>query len=1419
LSGAAHHTAAQIPTEFISQFPAPAVRIASPVNDDQSITLRGNRHPLANAANDQGEVPADQPLHRTLLLLRRSPAQDAALANLLSAQQDPGSPLFHKWLTPEQFGAWFGPSDQDIQTITAWLSSHGFTEIVASKGRTSIEFTGSAGQVQSAIHAAIHRYQVSGVMHFANASDPSIPTALAAVVAGPVSLNDFGYRPEAIPGPTLQYQKGQARPQVVPGSNPLFTDPIYDTSFYGVVPYDFATIYDLLPLWNAGSDGTGQTIAIVGETDINLNDPEQFRALLGLPVNNPIVTIVGTDPGVQPDETESDLDVEWSGAIAKGAQIDLVSSATTETTQGVDLSALYIVDNNLAPVMSESYGGCELFEGTAGNAFENAIRQQAAAEGITVLDSSGDSGAAECDSSLATHAMAVNSLASSPYDVAVGGTDFNQYNAWSTYWSANVDPTTKQSALGYIPEIPWNDSCASTTLDVINGETPPYGCSESPLVVLNLNTVAAGGGPSSCISSDGTDASTCTGGWPKPLWQAGHGVPQDGVRDIPDVSFFASNGVYDSAYVVCQADATVAPGCDPTASTQFFLAVGGTSGSTPAMAGVMAIINQKYGRQGSANGTLYRLAASAAGASIFHDITTDGNQVACESPDPDCVLPPLTSPFPFGQTKGHSSTAGYDMATGLGSIDIANLVNNWSTVAYTPTTTTLTLNSGTATVTAVHGSPISAVAAVSATSGSPTGDVSIFGTQPESSVLLGTLNAGSVTSAVDSLPGGSYAVTARYGGDAQFAPSESAPVSVNISPEASVTKVSILNYNAANQTFVPAVSPLAYGSELLIRADVSGQSGHGVATGSVALTDSGSTVGQFALNAQSFTETIPTNLVLGGAHAFSASYAGDPSFNASNGAGNITLTPAQMTCGVGSNTTVLRPGWTLQLSAGAGLYQSTVAPPLGNMVAPSGTLTIFSGTTAVVGPTVGTGNGGGIIGMDGGGTVFSIPGIYIPTETLQISQLTSVTAPITEVYSGDSNYASCTSAPLQLTYQTGPIASTIAGYMTSSDSVQPGTPITINFQVGPTAAPPINEPLYPAPTGSLTISVDGANPGTPLALTTVNGANGPPIGYGNYGEATLNIPTANLSLGSHTVTVAYSGDANYLSSAGGTWVFYVFVPDFSLYITPPVLTVANGQTTSPVMVDIATSSGFTGIVSFSCSGLPQGAACIFSPSTITNTGSTTLTITTTQAQDARTPVVSQLAPRKPGWLVRAGGIASAFLIVIFVPRRLRKSVALFMAAVLVFTFGVASCGGGSGTGGSGGGGSGGGGGSPSITTTTALSATTTTPAKGASDTFTATVSGGGAATGSVQFGVDGIASGSPVSLNNGTAQFVTSFSIGGNHTVTADYSGDATHYGSSGIARVTVPYTSGTFPGNYTVTITATSGTLTHTAPLALTVN
>jgi len=1403
-------SACQMPQNPPSRHSQPAEHISGEIDDSHLTVLKGNTIPLANAGNDCGAAAKDLQLHRMLMLLRRSPDQESALNKLLDSQQNPGSPQFHQWLTPDQFGEQFGPTKEDIAATSNWLASHGFSNISISKGGDVIEFSGTAGQVYSAFHTEIHRYEVNGEVHLANDRDPSIPTALSPVIAGVVSLNDFGRRSMAIRGPTLHTTKDQPHPEIAPEPGPDLTlkGPTLISSFFGVAPYDFATIYDLLPLWSAGLDGTGQTIAIVGETDINPSDATFFRAFLGLPKNDPTVTIVGADPGFQPDELESDLDIEWAGAVARGAHIELVSSASTETTAGVDLAALYIVDNNLAPVMSESYGYCELFLGTAGNAFEKAMWQQAAAEGITVLVSSGDQGSAGCDptgpnQNLAVHPMAVNGLASTPYNVAVGGTDFNQYNLWTNYWNLTSDPTTKESVLGYIPEVPWNDSCGSSTLDATTGDDPTTACNSGGAAALYLNTIATSGGPSSCVSSDGTNASSCTTGWPKPIWQTGTGVPSDGVRDVPDVSLFASNGVYNSAYVVCDAHATPTGNCDPSASTQYFVGVGGTSASTPAMAGVMAIINQKYGRQGNANFTLYRLASSAEGSSIFHDITTDGNRVACTSRSSDCDVPAGTLE-PVGRMKGHDSTVGYDMVTGLGSIDIANLVNHWSNIAFTPTKTTLDLNGGIGTVTAVHGTAISAVVDVTASSGSPTGDVTLTGTTENGSIYLGSLQSGAVSGQVSSLPGGSYSVTAHYAGDTQFAPSDSTAVSVNVSTEPSTTKVTILNYDRSTGAFGAPPASVPYGSLLLLRADVKGQSGYGEATGSATLSDGSNSLGQFALNAQGYTEDIPNDLLLGGSHVVKASYGGDASFNASNGTANITVTPAQMSCNVISNTTTLRPGWVLVLNVYAQLYQAQLAATLGNMVAPTGTISVYSGSTLIAGPTAVTGNGSGALS----GGAFQLPGATIPQLTFQISQLQSATSPITITFSGDSNYASCTSAPLNLTYVSGPVSSQTTFMLSAYQNILGGTPVNMTASIIVANLPPPSEPSYPTPTGTVQLAIDGTNVGNPVPVVA-----GPNLGSELTGAANLTIPTAGLSSGMHPVTLAYTGDSNYLASMSPSVNIWIVVPDFAISLNPNNLTVTNGQTTSPAVVQIGYENGFSGTVTFSCSGLPAQASCVFSPNSLTTSGSTSLTIATTQAQSVSSGPLASNRSKRFRWIAGASSISIAFLFFVMVPYQRRKKLVLWSCMTCAIFVGVSSCG------------EGGSGGSTSTSPTqystlTSLTASSKTPAKGSTDTFTATVAAIGSTStplGSVQFSVDGTNSGPPVGLGNGSAQFQTSFSTAGAHTVAAAYSGDTTYLSStSGAYNVTVPYTTGSLPGSYAVTVTASSGSVTHSSTLNL---
>ena len=589
-------------------------RVVEAVDNARRVTLPGNVHPLARAEFDRGAASDALPMTRMLLLLKRSDEQEAALQDYLEKQQDKSSPNYHQWLTPAEFGAQYGPADADIQSVTQWLSGQGFTIEKVYSGKTVIEFSGTAAQVRAAFGTEIRQYQVEGKAYTANASDPQIPAALAPVVAGIVSLNSFPRQSHVRVAGIARKVAGK------PGLEPLFTFPTNNGHFYALAPGDFATIYNSKSLISAGTDAEqGQTIAIVGETNINVSDVQAFRQMFGLPANftSSNVILNGEDPGITSvgEEGEADLDVEWSGAVAPGATVDFVVSASTPASAGIDLSALYIIEHNLAGVMSESYGNCEADLGSAGNAFYNALWEQAAAQGITAMVSAGDGGSAGCDdfntAAAATQGLAVSGLASTPYNVAVGGTDFDEINKWSTYWSlTNTTSGTDvigTSAIGYIPEIPWNENCAQIGLGGC-GTSAPNG---------SLNIVAGSGGPSSTYG--------------KPKWQFGvTGMPNDNHRDLPDVSLFASPGFDGTGYVYCQSDRLLSCGRCATSPTlpealSTFGIVGGTSASSPAFAGVMALVNQYQAahsgtnRQGNANYVLYQLVKKA-GASCTSSV-------------------------------------------------------------------------------------------------------------------------------------------------------------------------------------------------------------------------------------------------------------------------------------------------------------------------------------------------------------------------------------------------------------------------------------------------------------------------------------------------------------------------------------------------------------------------------------------------------------------------------------------------------------------------------------------------------------------------------------------------------------------------------------------------------------------------------
>lgn len=590
-------------------------RIRAVPDDTQTVKLTGNRHPEARVENEVGPASPGYRMDKMILVLNSSEEQDKALDALIAAEQDPSSPSFQKWLTPELFAEQFGVSENDVDQVKAWLASHGFTIDEVPAGRRTIVFSGTAGMVERAFHTEIKEYKVNGELHYANASDPEIPVALAAVVKGTVTLHDFARK-------SMRTEK-LAAPDFSSGGS------------YYLAPADFATIYNLNPLYTAGNDGTGTSIAIVGRTNINVSDVQTFRSYFGLPANNPQIILNGTNPGITSDIDEAMLDVEWSGAVGRGATIKFVVSASTSSSDGVDLSSQYIVTKNLAPVMSTSYGSCEAAMGTAELAFYKNLWQQAAAQGISTMISAGDSGAAGCDGGSETTAgygKAINGLCSSVYSVCVGGTEFSDTSNYGAYWVTGMNATTKESAISYIPEAAWNQSGS------VSGGSGLW---------------ATGGGASAVYA--------------KPSWQAGPGVPADGKRDVPDVSMAAST--HDGFLVVENGELYV---------------IGGTSASSPSFAGIMALVNQKTGSpQGTPNPTLYALAALEANHttahSYFHDITNGSNTV-----------PGVT---------GYNAVAGYDPATGLGTVNANDLVNFWHDAVVTaPASMTAAMSVGTATI-------------------------------------------------------------------------------------------------------------------------------------------------------------------------------------------------------------------------------------------------------------------------------------------------------------------------------------------------------------------------------------------------------------------------------------------------------------------------------------------------------------------------------------------------------------------------------------------------------------------------------------------------------------------------------------------------------------------------------------------------
>jgi subtilase family serine protease len=1084
----------------LAQLHAQRARIIQPVDDTARVTLRGSLHPLAQAEFDRGQVSDSDSTGTLLLVLGRSAEQQAALDSYVKSASMPGTALYRQWLLPTEYGIRFGARPDDIATVKTWLESNGFTIEQVSPAANVIRFSGNMGAVRAAFHTDIHRYEVNGKLHLANGSAPSIPAALAPVVRGIAALNDFYPKPHVIRG-------GHASTTTKPGAvRPELT--IYGPSNWGTENYDVyylpgagdaATIYDTPnKAMNSAYSGTtwngaGVTIGIAGDSNLSASaiaDVANYRSMF---LNEPLATAVtdaqlpnvvvdGNDPGATSDELEALVDVEMAEAFAPKALTTLYTSANTDLQYGLFLAMQRAVDDNTVSILNISFGACEQDLGAGGNAFINEIYEQAAAQGISITVSSGDSGSAGCDSSwvsfsaAASSGLAVNGFASTPWNVAVGGTDFDvlystslssveQYiQAPSTTATLLGNPPYYGTALSYIPEEPWNDSTEVFTTFANNA---PYKYGNGP-----ENTLAGGGGMSSAAICSGTISSSgsCSGsmsGYKKPAFQTSL-TPVDSVRDVPDVSFFSGSFMSDDGYSqyfnaawsICS-DNTVngdsysytdcvtasgTTGCGGTCSVNGQVtttsAVGGTSTAVPSMAGILALVIQSQGGQrlGQADYGIYNLAANH--PSDFHDITQGNNSVLCTAGSTNCG----SNSFMAGYNAGK----GYDLATGIGSIDVAKFVNDWGTVKFATTTTTLAAGTSasslsTSPLTVAHGSIVYFQVGVSPSTASGNVVLTSDNSQENSDgIITAAISNGVASFSTQALPGGTYTLYARYGGDTGNASSQSQGIQVTVLPENSSMQFNLNVYDAKTGDLT-AISPASavYGSQFYANISpyggTEGLAKGNPATGTLTLSQNGAQLTTITLDSQGVANYEFTSSTLSpGTYTLAAAYSGDSSYKASTTTQKLTITKAPVSAIAGPTN-----GSTVQSTANVEVGSTITVYSYG--VAPAGSLAVQMNGTSL-----------GTVNVTNGSVVFeseqnASAGIAVTASQIGVGN----SATFTIAYNGDSNYQGA-----------GPFNTTV------------------------TVAEPVNAALALSTSGNITITTPGQSGTSMLTVTPSNGFGG-----------------------------------------------------------------------------------------------------------------------------------------------------------------------------------------------------------------------------------------------------------------------------------------------------------------------------------------
>lgn len=1049
-----------------AQTPAVAPRITAQVDESSLTSLKGNVPSLARARYDRGEVPPETQLTHIRLVLSRSAEQETALKQYEIELQDKASPNYHKWLTPQQFGELYGPADSDIAAIVAWLESRGLTVESVSSGRTNIAFSGTVNQVEEAFHTRIHSFDANGEQFLSNVSDPQIPSALAPVVTGVAHLNTIHPRPLYIRGGAGKINQETNRleslrepqssgPQAnLTGGSGTSSNPY---TLY-IAPGDAATIYDTPNTtfnanYTSGTSytGSGVTIGIGGDAVIQTSTVVNYRNVFLGNSTTPTITNVDGVTSTQ-DADEGYLDTEVAGGLAPAATIYFYTS--TDLTSAIEDA----INSNAVDIFSLSFGNCEWGMTTADNALVNSWWKQAATQGIAVTVASGDNGSAGCDATQdnqgnniteAEYGLQVSGFASTPYNIAVGGTDFYELpNSYSTYASTSEGSSSTyfRTAKGYIPESTWNDSTES---DITISADVPWSGQYSQ----DANIVAGSGGKSSCSTNTdtATTTGTCTSGYAKPSWQRGTGVPSDGSRDLPDVSLMAGNGFDDASWLVCTDDqgqngsgSIVTENCSKQSDGySYFSAFGGTSAAAPAFAGILALVQQKTGgRLGQAAQQLYDLYNGSHASAIFHDVTVGNNSVPCDSTSSyqggACVKDSAGYYF----LSGYNTNTGYDLATGMGSVDANQLMTYWgtatgssaATVTVTPAASNFSSNQS-----------LSVTATVTGVAGTPTGTVTLSGGGYTSAAE--TLSGGSYTFTIpaNSLSAGTDTFTVTYSGDSAYASATGTATVTVTSPTFTLSATNVTVKAGSSGTSTITVTPVdGYAGSVALKA--TGPSNEGISL-------NGSTV---TINSSaSATGTVTVGTVASSAIARASQASGKGWYGA---AGGIALAAllfffmpgrlrrwrnllcalllavacgfAGMGCGGGgSGSSKTTPTVTVTSAKSSIAANSTLSVSIsvsGSGATPTGTVSLSSGSYSSSSAT-----------LSGGSATITIPAnsLAVGTDTL------------TATYSGDSNYNSATgTATVTVTSAAtapGTYTITVTGTDSANSSITASTTFTL----------------------------------------------------------------------------------------------------------------------------------------------------------------------------------------------------------------------------------------------------------------------------------------------------------------------------------------------------------------------------------------